>query len=220
MKVICNNHKVYTSLIGMIAMAPIIFYGCFGNGQDRNIISVPGAIDTTTVKKEIITLNHVFNILEVRPEAKTILPALSADEEAYRDTDAVPAVAGIVRKLPEPFVMQSSETTKHPAYPRKNDSFLYNDSLLVLTSKIQSQNASAIRVKFTKPGPFSHFINIYAYTAAGEIHGPYRSNMFYENELWSHMYFADELFIQIHIPVGLVEDNFSYILVEELSHIF
>lgn len=86
---------MYTSLIGMIAMAPFIFYGCFGNGQDRNIISVPDAIDTTTVKKEIITLNHVFNILEVSTEAKTILPALSADEEAYRDADA-----GIVRQLP------------------------------------------------------------------------------------------------------------------------
>ncbi len=77
MKKFCYNHKVCTSSIGMIAMASIFFYGCFEADRGRNNISVPDAIDTTAVKKEIITLDHVFNVLHVSKGVRTILTALS-----------------------------------------------------------------------------------------------------------------------------------------------
>ena len=163
--------------------------------------------------------NEVFNILQVSPSSQTDLGALTIPEQDLLNVESDPPIIGIVRSLSEPFIVAPSGKIVPPNYLKKCDQIINNDSLVVLTSKVSSLGAEAIRIKFTMDKVLSHNVKIYVYNDKGEIYSPYSSEMFYDGILWSHLIFSDNVYIQVQIPTGKDLESFSNIKIEEISHI-
>ncbi len=202
------------NIIISVFLATVCFISCSFYFQGVNIF----LYYKNSSQIDRITLNDVFNIIQVSPFAKIILQELSCDNLIPVESDLVPSVVGLIRQLPEPIVMKTAETKFPNKYIKKPDEKVLSDSLIILTSAIKSEGASAIRVKFKVKEPLPYLVKLFVYTADGEIYY-YTSEMFDNNELWSHMFFSNEVFIQIQIPLINGEYDFSYLVIEEISHI-
>jgi uncharacterized protein (TIGR02145 family) len=207
-----RTKKTLSNLFIIIILSFIVLVA---NGQDY---SAPMLTNTRVTARKIITLDDVFNITEVSPQAQTILPDLSHEERSLIDPDAVPSIIGVVRTLSDPFVIKPNHSKAPDNYLQKNDEVNLNDSIIILTSSIKSENANALRVKLMSTNKLTSNIKIFVYSISGEIYGPYHANMFSKNYVWSHMIFHNEIFIQIQIPYHNLLEISDYIIISEIAH--
>ncbi|HEX4439844.1 MAG TPA: hypothetical protein VH854_07215, partial [Thermoanaerobaculia bacterium] len=153
------------------------------------------------------------------PAAEKSALAAGADNRDTRLRAKKPAVrVGLSRDLPEAVGFASLPAPTTGGAVVGGGLFEYAGGESVWTASFTSAGAGALRLHLRRaqlpPGS-----RAYVYSAAGEVHGPYT----FERELppegfWTNTVFADEIFLEVHVPAGAHDAALSVDEVVHLEH--
>jgi hypothetical protein len=150
------------------------------------------------------------------------LPPLSAAERQRLETvDPSRAKVGIARDLARPVALVGIPADLPPSSQRSWSGGLLQhlpDESYVWTTAVSSPGASAVRL-FIANVSLPEGSSVYAFSAAGEIRGPYVFNTNPNSRsLWTHTVHAGEVFVQLRIP-ALPPKAQSHLEIASVGHI-